>query len=1607
MLKKNILPHLNYVVGFFCGLLVFQSISCNRKVLNSGKNQSAITGSVYQASISDKDQFQNFQISDCEGSNVDLFSIDEKGQKISRVGSAKIKAQGRFTFSSAIKSKVNLNKDKKNKFLIQLECNGTLFKRFLTGFSEQNLSPGTTLLSWLSQTEIATDLISKDPTTWASMYKPLEKVSSMNLAFSTLKSDANLKNRFEKSFGAQPDILLNAIPEILRMDIPVSYPEENSKALSVQAIHWSHNYNIAYEWKIGLTVLSNSPNFNFIPKANSQGLHTLEVYIGQKNAAGDFDFTKSYIRKLIPIEISNNVPPTPPPLTLLSSEYTAADSVNLRLSTGALIDGVPYNCRSFSQLAVVEDIFPGLSAAPVLPSSYNFHCSSPGTQSITFNLSGTEGVKLLRLWARDDSGTISSTSQDISITIDKTMPQPKLLSLNGGHNLMGGTTVPISWNSVELHPATNSGALDYTLDGGQTWNSMATGLPTMGTYSWTVPHANSSQVKIRLRMSDLAGNIGTTESASFFSIDSLPPAAPVVSRLSGAFSNSRIVNLIVGCTGDFAGIFLAQTSTLPSPTAIGWQICMPTMTYEVNSGDGLKNIYVFAKDLAGNISASTNLSMTLDQTNPVISLNTLNSSQSFKGGVSQNINWTISDINWGAQKIDLSYSTDGGNTYALISSNVANTGPYLWTLPTINSTLVKVKVSGCDLAGNCSAAVSAGNLTIDSTGPKVTKLVLNNGVNSTSQSNILVNLDANDNLKVTHFCLKLSSANPDITDGCWIPVNATLPGVPPSANISFNNYYHQLGLSKGSYDVKGWARDEVGNISSNIGTAGQDRYIINYDAGTPPAISKGYVSNRDNPSFPISYQDSNINLGGSIFIKWNASDAEGLKTNPISIQYSTDDVNFYSVSGGSSLANGQNGSCSVDAGYTGCANIATPSGGYYIIRIIVEDNSGLKSFMSVNPMNQSSIRIIAGNMDSGLDGSASSAIFNRYVSDSNGAYPAKNKLVVSDDGRFFYIDPLRGLLWIEPSTGLLKTFIKSTGTSTGDGGPVSSATLNSAKGIALDHFNRLIIYDGNKFRRVDLSTMMISTIIGGGAVTSPTSEILALDLKITGAYSDSGSSIITLPNGNIIFNVSGDANYYVYRDSDQKVSKFTLAGPGVTGFPSGDWTGKTIGDLGIKYNPTTSAIELMVQGIMWIFVGDSYFLHSRINPTTYQAEAPFDLPFNYNNFVIGMDGNLYSVPRYGYTFSKYNSALNTKSNVIGNGLSTFSPCVDGTLATSCSVSISAAFVSKAGRIYFNDKGLIRTIDDSGKILTLFGQYASAGDGGLASAARFGSIRDIKFGDVGATNNKLIVLDINASTFRELDIGGAVQHVANTTSSWDGPFRFETDPITGDIFVNDTYYIKRFIRSSSTWQNVVGGGITNYYDATGDGLVGSAIKLSNYRLSIVGLINNKIYRILRFWNGSVMTNSMIKAYDISDSYRQSHFAGDSSNGLNSDSFSGLLSLQDPTDNIKKFFWNPDASSKIYAGTSFAAGTLFASTPHAFYAFTARVEASGINFYYCATNGLLYKFNKNSNTETLLSWASPTLRCSTNTRSILWNAQRSSLIFGVQQNGLHGIAEYPLP
>ncbi len=164
---------------------------------------------------------------------------------------------------------------------------------------------------------------------------------------------------------------------------------------------------------------------------------------------------------------------------------------------------------------------------------------------------------------------------------------------------------------------------------------------------------------------------------------------------------------------------------------------------------------------ANAVTATSNF--VIDSTLPLVNLTSMNAG-TFAGGTIQNITWTTSDAGGAGlatNPIKLEYTADNGTTWNTIVAATANSSPYVWTLPVIDSAQMKVRVTSSDAAGNSAAAVSAGSMTVDSTAPALSLTSLNSGSyrGGSTQNITWTTADAGAGLAVNPIKLEYSSDN--------------------------------------------------------------------------------------------------------------------------------------------------------------------------------------------------------------------------------------------------------------------------------------------------------------------------------------------------------------------------------------------------------------------------------------------------------------------------------------------------------------------------------------------------------------------------------------------------------------------------------------------------------------------------------------------------------------------------------------------------------------------------------------------------------------------------------------------------------------------------------
>lgn len=1090
-----------------------------------------------------------------------------------------------------------------------------------------------------------------------------------------------------------------------------------------------------------------------------------------------------------------------------------------------------------------------------LLSTLNVACSG-GAYSQTVFFSAGDGNKTVTATQVD----AASNTTNVSRTFIRDNVAPVITQTNLSYPYYSNT------NTVTFGGVCETGLTVTIKKAGVTENTTTC---TASTWAYAVATQTTDATRnYSFEQTDGAGNLGSTTGQ--WIRDTVAPTLTFTSS-SSFLTASNTVTFTGNCEAGLPSpIAVSGTDTNTTACSSGsWSYTVATKTT-----DNTRNYNFTLTDQAGNATTingtwerNTNVpNLTITSSTRVV--NTANST-TFSGGCETGLNI---EIRLGGV-LENTITCPAG-TYSYTVATQTTDGSRSYELRQTNALLLSTNVNGTWIR--------------DTTAPMFTanQMDINENAVETNVARVEVDLQAVDaTTNITHFCLKLNNTAPTGGDSCFIAVDAPSVGLTPALTLNLVNYQFNVPIVPDTYTIYGWAKDEAGNVSSltaaGTGTALQDKDEINFVVYNPPTITSVVIGSNDNPADPPSSGDLTIGAGQPIYIKWTASDDKPLGSNPITILFTTDDQTYSTVA--TNLVNGQNGSCSVDSGLTtaddgstGCYYwSSSPVSGYLRVRVVVQDSDGLTAGFSSVPMNvASSIRFLAGNTDPGTNLSAQAAIF-LSVRLENIISQDSHSLVVTRDGTVFFKDMNRGILKVDPSDGVQRLFIPQTGTSSGDGGPATNATIRLGYKIALDSnypTQRLWIYDYNRIRRVDLATGIIDTIIGGGTDNNDT---VASPLNVKTDYPASDPDgwrhmipFLILPSGDVIFQGGNDGYYDTKYSGSYRVKHYHADTGQTTSFrvtsitsTSQHASGTDLIDchtrgVGFRYDKATSTITDRLLNIRFhpywgggecSTFGDQGGFVS-VDASGVGAGAGMHPPrittyMERHALYTGLDGELYAYSRYAPNglWKFIPGSPGSWTQLLGHADGQAGQCDDFTDALSCHTYIHDVFVQEDGTVYFLDYGRIRTITPANKVVTLMGQGVTSGVGGSALAARLGTgLRHFQLRNDGG----MTLSSTTDSKFYEFMPDGSFYHIAGNglyggavtngvdartqpvnlewpASSGD---KFGVDPATGDLdHHNGDYQVRRLKRdtasvgSTGAWEDFLGNtGSLNWADPSADG-----------------------------------------------------------------------------------------------------------------------------------------------------------------------------------------------
>ena len=249
------------------------------------------------------------------------------------------------------------------------------------------------------------------------------------------------------------------------------------------------------------------------------------------------------------------------------------------------------------------------------------------SKQVSETISAVEKSHSLYAWFRDGANKIS-VQTSASILYDSTAPTVSSVSINSGDSSTSNTVVNLTISASDsLSGITAYYASETSTDPSATatgWIDITktNSLSTTKSYTISSPGQVGTFTKtVYLWVKDSAGNVSdyASDSIQLIITDQSAPTNPSITINSGASStasSSVTLSLSALDDGGVTGYYLSQTSSTPSSSASGWTSVTSATSYSASvshtltGGSGLKTVYVWFQDSAGNVSSEANDSIT-------------------------------------------------------------------------------------------------------------------------------------------------------------------------------------------------------------------------------------------------------------------------------------------------------------------------------------------------------------------------------------------------------------------------------------------------------------------------------------------------------------------------------------------------------------------------------------------------------------------------------------------------------------------------------------------------------------------------------------------------------------------------------------------------------------------------------------------------------------------------------------------------------------------------------------------------------------------------------------------------------------------------------------
>ncbi|WP_244098837.1 beta strand repeat-containing protein [Burkholderia ambifaria] len=354
--------------------------------------------------------------------------------------------------------------------------------------------------------------------------------------------------------------------------------------------------------------------------------------------------------------------------TDVAGNTSSATSLSFTLDTSAAAPGIALTTDSGSN-ATDHITNVGTLNLTGVETGATIEYSTDGGHTWNTSFNAVEGVNDVQVRQTDIAGNTSAPTS-FSFTLDTSAAAPGVaLASDSGSNTTDHVT---NVGTLNLTGVETGATVEYSIDGGRTWNTSFNAIEGVN--------------DVQVRQTDVAGN--TTDPTSFsFTLDT-SAAAPGVALTTDSGSNATDHITNVG-TLNLTGVETGATIEYSTDGGHTWNTSFSAV-------EGVNDVQVRQTDVAGNTSAPTSFSFTLDTSAaaPGVALTT----DSGSGSTDHITNVGTLNLTGVETGATVEYSTDGGLTWSTNFNAVEG----------VND----VQIRQTDIAGNTSDPTSF-NFTLD------------------------------------------------------------------------------------------------------------------------------------------------------------------------------------------------------------------------------------------------------------------------------------------------------------------------------------------------------------------------------------------------------------------------------------------------------------------------------------------------------------------------------------------------------------------------------------------------------------------------------------------------------------------------------------------------------------------------------------------------------------------------------------------------------------------------------------------------------------------------------------------------------------------------------